>query len=261
MNLEITDLIKVFGGMTLITTGISTWLGKIMSDKLNTKWKNEKDVELSKLKDTLSKNQTLLNASMTMISQGFQVSYERRLQAVEVVWESILKMREYFSPLNFFFSIFLPSEYNDVSLSEKGMLANFDINESVSLISELNKTVEKYRPFLGEEIWSLFFTYNAIMGRIIFLYFQQKNKRDIKHWSNDINVVNLFKNAIGDKINTINLKDINSLNIIISILEQEILILINRITNGEKASEINLEHAQKLILEASKVGKINNKFQ
>jgi hypothetical protein len=198
---DIADIIAKLGGIVVILTAIITWTSTRIDEKLSYKWKHEYGKELELIKSKISSEHELYKSSLSQISSGYQFSQERRIKAIEVMWEYIVKLREFISPLHTFYSVLLPDEYDNVILKNTNTFGLENISdESINkVLSEMNEKINLQRPFLGENLWGLFFTYRAFICRSAFLFLKGRENHIIQPWYIDKGLINFLKISLGDQ--------------------------------------------------------------
>jgi len=111
---------------------------------------------------------------------------ERIISAIEILWASVLEIRNFSSKFTFFQSILLPNEYNEVIPKELGKIVvyisreDFD-NQSNTLVSG----IETVRPFVGESIWALYTIYRAFAIRQALKVQDGLQKKKLYEWDKD----------------------------------------------------------------------------
>ena len=255
----IETILASLGGVAVVAVGVLPWVSKLVQDRINLKWKQNYQKEIELIKANLNTNQEIIKATLSSYSTGHHYAQERRLKSIEALWESILKIRAYLSPLTTFYSVFLPDEYTTILEKEHyNHLINMFSEEEVLKFSLSIEDIESQRPFIGEYMWGLFFAYRAFMLRMAMLFNTGVKKNDIQEWKNDTHLITILKTSIGE--DEFNKLDLNvSINILyaIGLFEQKILIEMNRNITGETASESNLQQAKRII-ELTSNTKFNN---
>ena len=251
------------GGWAAITFFIAEWIGARIAQRLNIKWIKEKEKEIEKLKSDLTRDRDILNSTISAISKQYQISQERRLTSLENLWKNIIKLRDYFGPLQLFFNILQPQEYQDAL---KRDLFNINLQpisfENMSnLLKEIDYEVEISRPYLGIKLWSLFFIYRAFIGRIVVVFDKGRKLSNIKTWYDDKHTMELLSLALNkEEIEKISENKFLYLNYAIDSLEQKILNEIDNIISGQTASELSIDQARKNIQKIEAMNRENIKI-
>lgn len=248
--IDFSKIIAILGGWTVVIGALFTWVSARISDRLNLKWKNRYDKEIESLKNELSSSQMLLNSCLSTFSTGYQYSQERRLKAIEIIWEVILEIRKYISPVKLFYTILLPTEYNSIFDNRTFMFGFESLSEDklVDITNSCYEKVEQYRPFLGEELWSLFYIYQIFLSRVTHKLINGIKNQHIEAWYNDNATMQLLKTVLTEKeLLSYEYKGLYGFNNIIYLLESKILHIINKQISGELASEEGFSKAQKII--------------
>ena len=252
-------VVASFGGIVAISTAITAFLGKRAADRLYLKWKNDYDRGIEVLKDQLSTTRTILQTAMSSASQVQLAAQDHALSAVKVLWTSIMGIHDYAYPILFMYEILLPEEYDTV-FKKPGLVPGISLSEHATKIEEFGGPVAQCRPFLGERLWTHFWVYRAIMGRLCFKVIEGHNRRKIYPWDIDLDgkqdkaLVALVSSVLS-KEEMASLDDLRAgvPGRLLTILEQRILGETECIISGRRMGEISIEegqHLRELLLKA-----------
>jgi hypothetical protein len=232
--------------------GISTWCSHLLSNRLISGWRHEEKVQLEGLKSSIANDRLVLESAIKSFESGQNLYQEKRLVAVEVLWEGVLRLRDRFSSPVFFFTVLAPNEYND-ALKRGGAMSDVIEQISDSLSTDAVKeveAVEKARPHLGETLWSQFFIYRAFLGRLHFLIVKaKKNTRFDGDWRDDRGIQQLLRAVLtADEVDGLLKRQAGFLLIqtVVSSLESVMLKEISLITSGNRSSFESFENAAQL---------------
>jgi hypothetical protein len=244
----LTQIIAIVGGWSVVVGAVSAWAGKLLAERAILNWKQSHQKELEDLKDQMAREKLVLDAAVASFSFGQQKAQEKRLEAVEALWESVLEVRRACQHAIFFYSILLPSEYNDLFTNPKlqKSFSGLNYESTLSKISE-HTDLEKHRPYLGETLWYLFYLYNAILGRMTYLLIDGKEKGNISNWMTDSLTGQYLQHIMtAEQLKQIQKNPINAAEKVVMFLEEYLLEEISLIVSGERSSKESFEYAQKL---------------
>lgn len=255
------EIVAVLGGWSVITIGVSAFVGKLVSERIFSKWRTDEQRQIETLRSALADNRLLIEASLSSMACGQNETQQKRLSSVERLWAAILELREKFSGTVFFYSILLPSEYMD-SINKGGALAasvsKLD-KDTISKAMASSEGLETYRPYLGELLWVKFFVYRAFLGRISYLIVSGKDRGHIIDWREDPGVKQILQNILSkdefQKIITAK-QNPSAINWAIQEIEGQILRDINVIITGKSASQESFEIARQLQNAVAELNKI-----
>src|SRR5690606_6036682 len=109
---------------------------------------------------------------------------------------------------------------------------------------EIEKNIERIRPFLSEEIWINFLYLKTFNARIVYVYSIGTADYKTKYWKNDKPLIKLVEDSLSiDEKNTVLNAKIGSVGLYQNIMEQRILMEINKILSGHYTSEESLNRA------------------
>ena len=248
MEQIIKEIVILLGGWTVFITAIIGFIANLTTQKILNKWnlKNQQDLEI--LRNNKLETQMLLKDTSAPIFTSQSLLQERRVEAVDKLWKTILVSKKYFSSVTTFFGLVLPSEYR-TALDNKVVSAGLSkvddnyIENCPPIVFEL----ENYRPYLGETLWLYFFVYRAILGRLSILINWLKEGKDIGDWRLDDGIQHHLR-AVFDEEEFDNLLKMSPLDIYyaLNILDGKILKEASIILSGQKSSLESFENSKKL---------------
>lgn len=243
----------------LSSSGLVTAIVTLSKQRTILKWSNRYQTRIESLKGDIHKNNEIMKSSLSIYSQGYNQAQEKRLAAIEEMWDNVLKIRETSSRIVTFYTIFLPKEYNSKEnmylTSLKEQLPTEE--ELVNFIASMDE-LEKKRPYLGEKLWTLFTIYRAFSGRLVLIFRKSVDERNIKQWHQDSGLMQLLEAALTKKEHEeykINELGQHSLAEAINIIEQKILKEFNNTLTGTYASEESFQQARKIQNLLSELGR------
>lgn len=244
----------------LLSSGIVSFLGWLLKKRIATgienSIKSKYDAKIENLKSELSISQSILANSLANQSEGIKATHEKRLEALDLFWEDILRIAEFIQPLNYFDAITLTNEVERINKNDSDLPKKFlqtveqvfkELNPDKMLVttSAYKQELEKLRPYIGEELWLLRFYFNQFVGRIIHLYdtaYQKGN--NLEHWMKD----EFLKKSMTDILSKAELEfvyktDHGGIERGINIFKQKILDEIGKTTSGVLIGKSSLENA------------------
>jgi len=254
------------------TTSLSTFLvivilyllRSIISERLKRGIKHEYDEQLANLQNNLriqaeSHNATLkaslekemerLRMVATSITETQKAAIERKLIAIDTLWDGLLSFRTNLPQVITVLDILKINEYNEVS-KHPPFIKYYNEN-SEELISkaglEASKALLKHRPYLGEYVSSIYTAYMNLFLRIAYCLFLSKQSSKYFNWHND----SIVKKILDASLTASELSDFNQLiagriTWLHLTFEKKILIGLNEIISGEKSSNELLSQSHKI---------------
>ena len=245
----------VVGGWAALTVALAVFIGKFfsqtISDNLKMKWSREQEEKLEHLRAEITREHSIFTTILNSYSYSHQFSQSNRIEAVQTLWDNILMLRHLSSFPALFFDTLLEREYNVVYDNEiiMGGLNALSVDDTFTEISKIMDTVEKYRPFIGEQLWSLFHVYLILSARVVFLLAEGRDDKSIISWDKDKYLQLILNNAFNDedrKTISSTPQNMNPLRPTTELMERKILFEMFKITSGELAAESDYSKAKKL---------------
>lgn len=252
-NMEVLEIIGYLGGWVVLTASVAVFIGKsfagTIADKLKIKWSGEQEEKLEQLRAEITLEHSTFTSILNSYSSSHQFSQSDRIKAVQTLWENTLETRKLGEVPSFFFGHLLESEYNTVYNNNGFMikLNSLTLDNTIGRIPSIIDSVEKSRPFIGDNLWSLFRIYTILVGRTSWLLMEGKNNKDIKSWHKDEYTQSILNGILDEtEMHSITTKTIDSFRLATELFEQKILNEMFKIISGDLAAESDLSKAKKL---------------
>lgn len=251
----------------LFRESISAWLKASIQHEYDQKLethkaslKSQNEASFLELKNALDQRFTLYQAAQTSFAEGQKAAIERKLDSIEKLWNEILRLKNECPPMLAFIDLLSVKEYKDARNHEGfGELATGCSPEKIAeYVGNRDYPVEKVRPYVGEYLWSMFFAYRRIMGRICSLLYWSLEDADKAEWHND-NFIQQILEAVLSKNELTEFESINLCKIswLQQRLESKILAASQKIISGEKLSEESFAQARSILERAAMLDSIN----
>ncbi len=252
-NIDNWTLIKYVGGLTIILSSIISFIAYGIKDYFLNKWKSKYDIELEVLRAKFNQNNLILDNLTNSLSNVYLASNDKRIKHLEGVWEGMMYLKRNMPGIvSMAYNILTRAEIENLPSTKnkfaKASINSFDSMNYFKSQSDLTAKIELSRPFIGEKLWEVFFTYQAFIGRLTYLLQDGLEKDKVKYWKDDLNFINqILKPTIKkeelDKLLEI---DITAFNNILNFLEFKALNDISEQLTGKKMTNESVEHAIRL---------------
>jgi hypothetical protein len=145
------------------------------------------EVAFLELKTAIEREAALHSAAYASFSEGQKAAMERKLQAVDRIWDQILSLRRGLPPIFAFIDVLTVAEYKGIKNHPTfqklaGQLSEDQIN---SMVKNDDSPIEQVRPYVGEFVWAIFYSYQLIMLRTLFLLYLGRNDAEKIEWFKD----------------------------------------------------------------------------
>jgi hypothetical protein len=246
------------GGWTVILCALFGWAGKLILERLTSFWRRSEQSAVETVKHALSSERVFLESAIRGAQQGLDSIQDRRMAAIEKLWNGVLSLRADFSRVLFFYQILLSSEYDAEYKAGQTLAASInDVNDqtTVAAIQSVD-AVEQERPYLGETLWLKFFIYRAFLGRIAHLTIQGKRSGHFIDWTSDDGVRQIVSHVLSARtVQAILDGPTASVGIrrLSDELERSILEEISLILSGKRSAVESFENARELFDQVAKL--------
>jgi len=248
-------IVKLIGGLGVVISAIFIFLNNLTTEKLKSVWNRNTQKELQEIKSTLSQNNsTLTNLQMNFVHHQQNIQ-NKRMESIENIWVAVLKIKRGIpSPVALCLSILEDDEIKNEIIdnpNKKGesigsMVAKLDESTDTLPIIEPAEGIDRLRPFINEELYSLFKTYLAIVGRITHKFILDYKRGKLQTWKKDDIVVQQLKSVLTEKEFKYIFEKRCSFNDMINLLEIKILDKIRETVTGAELNSDSIAQIKKL---------------
>lgn len=172
---------------------------------------------------------------------------ERKLSAVDRLWEQVIHFRSNLPPVLFFINVLTVDELKDINRNPtfQELSGQLSLNKILGMIIKGDPPIENVRPYVGEYLWAIFLLYQAIMLRILFLLYSGKDDVAKIEWYKDSGILQLMEDVLGKK----ELEEFNAMKFgkvwwLQLRLDSKIVTESAKVISGEKFGEDALQQAK-----------------
>ena len=235
----------------LVTVPTLLYLGRTWaSERIRQSVAAEYDRGLEELRAALALNSSQLsgvqataNAALLEARRAFA---ERRASAVDALWREVLRIRNESPTAVFMLDILKPSEYDGFVTDDRLRPMVPELEDGYPGILS-NAAIEDVRPFVGEHVFTLFFIYRAVHGRICFLLESGVKAGKVTPWFEDQGIHQLLSTVLTDgewqAFTELNHGHVGWMR---SLIEGKMLGELRKIIAGEISTTEGLEQAQRV---------------
>ena len=246
-------LIRLLGGLSIVISAVVGFLASIVRDHIGDRSRAKLQKNLESLKHEFSRTELLLNNLASSGSSTYLATIQRRLDHFQKVWDAMVHIKGIFPTLGTFaYSVLKREELINLPASGKvGLRATIDSFDPTKYIDEQFKIVtqaESSRPFVGNRVWNVFFSYQALHGRLVYLLQEGLFKGKVSYWLDD---KTFLDQAIGISIDPESLAKLTSnhtmaFHNVQNYLELELVAEIQALTSGSAAIMETVRQAEQL---------------
>jgi hypothetical protein len=167
---------------------------------LTTQLKAESDSRTERLKSDLAREADKLNLAARSFGEVQKAAIAKRLAAIEHVWGHVLQLQDDIPAAMHHLDILLPEEYGEAAANERfgGMLASLDHERVIMPAAARGRKLAEQRPYIGEYVWALWKTYQAVTLRTVYLLDRSKMEPAKVFWFQDQPIRAYLRSALGD---------------------------------------------------------------
>lgn len=232
-------------GGGLVAFLLKSWF----QERLKTSIKHEYDVKLAAIRADIEKESNLITSLQEGYRRKNDLAHEAILKSIESLWSGIIQLRKRKPTLLTLVDVLLEDEFGK-SFGEKELKSFGDITdeEIQHALSDSLNGMDENRLYTGEYLWSLFFAYRQLIGRISILVKEGREKKNVPIWWQD----RICKQVISSLTTEEELQEFTSLKIskidwLLSHIEEKYLNAANKVITGEASIDMDIELAQRII--------------
>lgn len=213
--------------------------------------KTESEKSILEFQSEVKQKFALHEAARSSFAEGQKSSMERKLDSIDELWASILKLRNTLSSAIVGIDLFRTNEVEEYKemKSRAPLLSQWTPEELKKKIESIEITeIEKVRPYIGEYLWAIFSSYQVIHIRLlVHLYLSQDDAEKLK-WHTDEGTYLLIKAVLTES----ELSEFNRMNFgrffwLRRKLESKILYETQKIISGEHYGAESFEKAATIL--------------
>ena len=217
--------------------------------------KSQNEASFLELKNGIDQRFTLYQAAQTSFAEGQKAAIERKLDSLEKLWNEILRLKNERPTLVGFFNFFSVEEYKHAPNTKgyRDLAQGCSLEKIAEYLGNRDYPVEKVRLYVGEYLWSMFFAYRQIMGRITYLLSLSLEDAKNAEWHKDNSIRQVLEAVLSEnelvEFESIRLGKISWLE---QRLESKILAASQKIISGEELGAEALKQAELILQRVAK---------
>ena len=220
----------------------------------------QKDNELSLIsfRDQLAKEAQLHASAFASFAAGQKASMERRLDAAETLWNSLLSFRRSLPSAFVVVDLLTVDELRDIHSHPTGkeVMRELSVEQVLAAIESHgldgggdqpnNYCLESVRVHIDEQLWSLFSLYRAIMSRIWLKLAWSNSDNSHIYWYNDKHARKMIEAVLtSEEMADFDQPSSGKITKLREKLEEKILNELRRLVSGEASGSESLQQAKK----------------
>jgi hypothetical protein len=186
--------------ITILLTSLSTtsliaialWISRtVLIERITRSINHEYDKKLHIFNSNVDSKYNQLSIVQSALLQNYtNISsniFERKIAAIESIWQYMMKMQSIPSPSFVICDIVLDAEYSKLHLNQSIMdaLSDLKYDSSMQIVQAGNTIAENARLLSGEYLYAIFFAYRALHGRLIEVFLKMKELNSFSPWITD----------------------------------------------------------------------------
>lgn len=241
------------------------WLSRSwIAERLRQSIKHEYDLRLSTLNSQMSaeaeKNALMLKATFekeserlrfanASIAETQRAAVSRKLDAIETLWEAVIEARKNVPAVMGFIDILTVDEYKSSKDHPhfKQLVGDLSVEGLTAMYNDNVGSRERIRPYIGEYLWALLSTYQALITRVALLLHWGEKDEEKLNWHLDNGVRQLLATFLSEnEVQAFDEVKIAKIAWLQRNLEKKILSSVALVVSGQKFGDEAIEQAQRM---------------
>jgi len=202
-------------------------------EAFKTALKTEQEMAVLDIKTAVAREAAFHAAAHASFAEGQKASMERKLSAVDRLWSCVLQLRASLPPVLAVMDVMTVDEYT-VAKDHRDLRALTTELTPEKLAALVPKSVEEARPYVGEYLWAVFFSYQTVLIRILLLLHLGRTDAEKIEWHKDTGTRNLIEAVLTPaELRTFDQTQFRKAHWLQRQLEEKILAASQKIISGE----------------------------
>lgn len=246
-------LFRLFGGLGVVFSAIIIFVSKLLNERIAQKWKENSNQRIEELKGLINKNNSVVTTLTQQVGQSFQKVLNKRIEATELFWDRISKMKSSIPPVvHLCYQILLDDELNNESLDRTpskfgSQILSISLADFTRELTNNSEEINRHRPFISEDLWVLMFAYQGFIGRTVYLLVDGYSQGEIKNWKEDSGIKQITQTVLTDsELKYILELQVHAYDSMLQVLETKILNELKRLISSEDLTQNSLSELEKI---------------
>ncbi len=216
------------------------------------------ETELETLRAEIERDRALRTFATSAFASAHTAASERRLQAVQEIWDATVKTRRVANKLMLLVDILTREEIaaalGDPRMEER--IGHPTDQEMLEIFTSPGSQVESMRPFVDEPLWAMFFGYRALLGRILAMLQLGRTRGQLQFWLDEKHTHAILASLLdAPELRHIEQMKVGGIAEAQGFIERRIVEAARKAVSGEAASVVAMEHARVILDLAGKAAK------
>src|SRR5258708_1431526 len=209
-----------------------------------TQLKTEQELAILEIKTALARDAGFHAAAHTSFAEGQKAAMERKLSAIDRLWRGVVQFRAGLPPALNLIDVMSVEEYKEVKdhPSFQQLAGDLSTEKFAKLVAQ---DIEEVRPYVGEYMWAVFRSYQAIPIRILVLMHLSRTDAEKIEWHKDTGNGNLLKAVLSsEELQEFDKTTLGKVSWLQRRLESKLLTAAQKIISGASFRAESLEQAR-----------------
>jgi hypothetical protein len=207
------------------------------------------DTALEKFRADTAEQRALHTVATSALTATLGASTERRLKAVDVLWQAMFHGREVAQRALGFYEILTRDEIKHASSDPRisRLIRPID-DKAMSDFNRRHTEADQLRPYVDDVMWSYFYAHHFFFGRALALVKMGFEAGQMVHWYDDSGIWQILSRALTSQEQELVKKmTVGGLTKVASLLEWKFIQAAQETISGRATSRAALEQARRLL--------------
>jgi hypothetical protein len=163
------------------------WISTRLKASIGHEYARKLEAYKTELQHTIEREVAIRTAAHASFSEGQKASMERKLDGIDKLWSTVLILRNKLPGALGFMDLLTVDEYRSARENQhfRELTNAYSMDSLTQMTRDNGVAVEGVRPYVGEHVWLLFWCYQAIHLRILFLLLAGREDAAKLEWHKD----------------------------------------------------------------------------
>ena len=218
--------------------------------------KTESEKSILEFQTDIQQKFVLYETARLSFTEVQKSAIDKKLSSIERLWDEILRLKNECPAIVGLINVLTVEECTQMYTRKdyKELAKENSLEKLNKYIGIRDNHVEKYRPYIGEYLWSIFYAYRQIMGRIPYVIYMGLEETKRTKWDQDKGLRQILDAVLNqDEINEFDEVKIGKVVLLQRKIEAKILMASQKIISGEELGAESLKHAELILEQIAKV--------
>ncbi|MDP2279388.1 MAG: hypothetical protein Q8K51_14320 [Nitrospirota bacterium] len=216
---------------------------------LNNELRTQADAQAAQLKASIEREAEKIRFATSSIGESQKAAITRKLDGIDTLWTGVLSARENVPAIMSFIDILTVDQY--LSMGDhsdfKQLVGDLSPEKLAKMFKDNVGSLERVRPYVGEYLWAVFSTYQALITHVVLLIQMGEKDPQKLNWHKDSGIRQLLASSLTEQeVAEFEGTQIGKVGWLQRNYEAKIIQAMQKVISGQEFGEEALKQAQEM---------------